>query len=282
MYRGNWLTELMERARQKKEQNEQQKRQTLLDERELRRDGREAQTLLINRGLLYVNFGLFAIAALASSAAFWQAWESHRAAKDAQNNFAITRQDARDSAAQARQDALDTISKQLEASRELRDQAGRSADAATSAAMTAKQTQEVSNRPYLGVLSVGSAEDRANKTMDISAFVKNFGPIPALDVELSSTWYYNDVQVKRLGSPDSTTKQGVIFPGDTRSVSAHFKDVEFANVDAGGYKFWIRVSAHYRGALRAYEYCEDWEYYPPGKNFFTLGTCDRPGARPRK
>jgi hypothetical protein len=99
-------------------------------------------------------------------------------------------------------------------------------------------------------------------------------------VELTSTWYYNDVQIKRLGGSNYPTKHGVIFPGDKRSLGAHFDPVNFEKVDGGG--FWIRVTAHYRGAEKIYEYCEDWEYSALGKGFVTLGTCDRPGARPRE
>jgi len=115
MNRGNRFADLMEQARKKKEREQEQKWQTHIEEREYRREERETHTLRIN-------IGLAIFAGLAAIAALWQGFESHRATKEAQRNFETTREDAKESAAQARQDALDTINKQIEASRELRDQ----------------------------------------------------------------------------------------------------------------------------------------------------------------
>jgi len=173
MWKNNWLANLQEEARLRRERQERQKREGLLDEREHRREERETHTLRIN-------IGLAVFAGLAALAALWQGYESHRATKEAQKNFETTREDAKQSAAQARQDALATINKQLDAQRELRDQAARSANAAESTAAISAQSFHVSERAYVSLTPLLGRPLETGKQTILSLLIENNGRTPAL------------------------------------------------------------------------------------------------------
>jgi hypothetical protein len=145
--RENWINQLLEERRRKQETAEIEKRQDAGDARETRREERETHNFRIN-------LILCAFAALASGAAIWQGYESHKSRIDAQDDFKTTRKDAADSAAQARQDALDAIQKQLDASRELKEQAARSAAAAEALANTTTQSLHVSERAFVSITPI--------------------------------------------------------------------------------------------------------------------------------
>jgi hypothetical protein len=139
-----WLEQFMEEERQRQ-------RVVSADAREERREHRETETVKINRGLLLAALASSTVAILATAAALWQGYESHEARKDAQNNFETTRKDAAASAEQARQDTLGQFRQQLDAQRQLRDEAARSADAASAAALAAK-IQAESSRQQTGIM----------------------------------------------------------------------------------------------------------------------------------
>jgi hypothetical protein len=171
----NWIAQIREDHRRKLELEENAKREAKIDERETRREERESHNLRLNKRLAI-------FAGLAALAAVWQGFESHRATKEAQRNFETTREDAKQSAAQARQDALDTINKQIEASRELRDQAARSANAAESTTTIAAQSFHVSERAYVYITPLLGRPVAARQQTLLAVALANGGHTPALKI----------------------------------------------------------------------------------------------------
>jgi hypothetical protein len=157
----DWKADLAEDERRRLEAIERKERDARLDAQDSGRAARETQNLQVNRNLMWAAIGSAVVAILATGAAFWQGYESHQARKDAQTDFVITRKDAADSAEQARQDTLDQFKQQLDAQHALRDQAARSATAASVAAFSAKAQTEIMGkqmaltqqieRPWIGI-----------------------------------------------------------------------------------------------------------------------------------
>ncbi len=163
---------------------------------------------------------------------------------------------------------------QADRTKDVADQALRQATATNELAATAQKTFEIVNRPYIGVEAIYQDEDRTKNTMNIDVHIRNFGPVPALGVELKSHWYQNGVEAP---NPNYLPKQGIIFAGDRRSLTANFSRVQYDEIGKG-INFMVRIRAHYKGSEKVYDYCEDWEYNALIDKFRTDGTCDRPGA----
>lgn len=161
MLRYNLIERFRAQLRASQEAKEQRERQKLEDARERRRENRETETVEINRDLrnaakssasaAYVSA---LIALLAVGVTVYQTWQSRSDAKTA-------RTDALAAAAQARLDSQHQFDEQLHAQRQLRDEAARSATAASAAAFSAKaQTKimvkqmalaEQIERPWIGI-----------------------------------------------------------------------------------------------------------------------------------
>jgi len=126
------MSNFLEEMKQKQKEKEQAERERRREDREADAAERERRRENIERRSLIGAVVSAAAALLAGGLTFLQVHYSRRDSEQAQRNFEITRKDAAESAAQARNDALDAINRQLEASKELKEQAQRSANAAES------------------------------------------------------------------------------------------------------------------------------------------------------
>jgi hypothetical protein len=131
---------------------------------------------------------------------------------------------------------------------------------------------ESSERPYIGVDDVAIAKDRPNKKMTVEIHVKNFGTNPAEKATIKSEWFQDGVQLP-IRFDEVPDRQGLLFPGNMRSLNVAFANVDMDALESGKSKWSFEVHSTYRWTNKEYRYCEEWRYSPLTQSFATHGKC---------
>jgi len=188
---GTWnpwheITRLLKQIKQRKKEKEEAERERLRERREAEEAERESRREKMELQSLLVAIISAATAFLALLLTYLQLYYSRCDAKQNQRNFEITRKDAADSAAQARQDALDAIAKQLQASKQLKEQAERTANAAESSVAVAAESFHVSERAYVYITPILRRPVAAGQQTLVTVALTNAGRTPALKTSVQT------------------------------------------------------------------------------------------------
>jgi hypothetical protein len=147
-----------------------------------------------------------------------------------------------------------------------------------------QRTYETSQRPYIGdegincqLLTTGKNGEpevakSADRTdgMNISASIKNFGPVPGSNFIASWRLFLNDVEQKTKRIPDTPR---TLYPSQWVELRGGYQGDDYQRLKNGTTTLEIEVTVGYDGPTGHYSECMRHRYMRENGQFFNLGNC---------
>ena len=124
---------------------------------------------------------------------------------------------------------------------------------------------KAANRPYVGTSGIIPIKDEANKTFPINLEIKNFGSVPAKNVETAWNLSLNGVPMPVSKVPD---KPLVLFPQTSNFLAATFSGDKYSSIVNGDSILEITLEIRYKGAYQEQYYYSEKSRYAHNMNRF--------------
>lgn len=136
----------------------------------------------------------------------------------------------------------------------------------------ARHVFESANRPYIGIQGITVINNKPDKTMNITAAIKNFGTVPG---EKPDVGWDVILDGNSLASENIPDKSSTFNPGTEVYLVASFRGMQYEKITGGQMILSIIIHSSYDGPdNKNYRYCEKQRYDPQINAFLNLGSCD--------
>ncbi len=149
----------------------------------------------------------------------------------------------------------------------------------------ARDTFNAANRPYVGVAGFGISHTKRNAAgefetvphqdkdthwLNITADIKNFGPVPGTNFRSNWNVFMDGIEQKATKTIDKPT---TIFPTQVVHLAGQVGSNDYPYIMNGRKILTVEVTVEYDGPAGRYKDCYKGQFGPEVNNFYRLGPC---------